>query len=188
MINESAECLPLNIVLCLRSRAGVFHISPDVLLYASVSVVDFSTCYSELQAHNKTVYMSMLCTSTMNYTDTSQGDSGGPVACSLGNTTYLAGVVSWSIGCASGFPGANTYVSAFTDTINAAISNGVPPTPVTGPGQFRFWFYFQCACFRYCADLSDERTDHNVTFSTREYFLRRPTLAANPAPPILILQ
>ena len=146
--NESAECPPLNVVLCLRSRAKVFDNASDVLLYASVSVVDFSTCYSELQAYNKTVYMSMLCTSTTNNTDACQGDSGGPVACSLGNTTYLAGVVSWGIGCAWNIPGANTYVSAFTDTINAAISNGVPPTPVTGPRQFRFWFHSQCAWFR----------------------------------------
>jgi secreted trypsin-like serine protease len=97
--------------------------SSDVLLYALVSVVDFDSCYSALQEQGLTVYESMLCTSTTGGTDTCQGDSGGPVACEADGITYLAGIVSWGIGCASGIPAMNTYVSAFTDTINTDIAN-----------------------------------------------------------------
>ena len=97
----------------------------NVLLYATVSVVNFTTCYNALQARGNTVYSSMLCTSSTSNTDSCSGDSGGPVVCALGGTKYLAGVVSWGIDCATGFPSANTYVSAYTDAINTAISNGV---------------------------------------------------------------
>ena len=141
-MNESAErplkgqtCLvPFAEMLCSHSRSG--GSSSEVLLYASVSVVDFIRCYNALQALGHTVYSSMLCTSTTNGRDTCQGDSGGPVACALGGTTYLAGIVSWGIGCAMGTPAANTYVSAYTDTIKEAIANGVLSIPAAGRRQF----------------------------------------------------
>ena len=67
---------------------------------------------------------SELCTSTTS-TDACLGDSGGPVACndSTGKV-YLAGIISYGIGCASGYPAVNTYVSYFTNLINSAMSNG----------------------------------------------------------------
>ena len=114
--------------ICSRSRAGGDMSS--VLLYATVSVVNYTACYSALQVYNYTLYSSILCTSTTNYTGQCYYDGGGPVACASGSTTYLAGVMSWvTKGCAMATPAGNTYVSAFTDTINAAISNGVASLP-----------------------------------------------------------
>ena len=67
---------------------------------------------------------SELCTTT-NGTDACLGDSGGPVSCNdpSGNA-YIAGIISYGVGCASGYPAINTYVSYFTDIINSAMSNG----------------------------------------------------------------
>ena len=56
----------------------------NVLLYASVSVVNFTTCYEMLKTHGITVYTSMLCMNTKNNKGTCQGDGGGPVACASG--------------------------------------------------------------------------------------------------------
>ena len=142
----------------------------NVLLYANVSVVDFNTCYSALLAQSLTVYSSMLCTSTTNNTDTCQGDSGGPVACASGGTTYLAGVVSWGIGCAQGIPAANTYVSAFSNTINAAISNGVPPAvPLSSQVCANFVFVSIGFIFNFSEAFINwrERRNQNVMFSMR---------------------
>ena len=108
--------------LCARWSAG--GNTSDVLLYASVSIVDYDTCIC-LRRFTSTVYKSMLCTSATNGFDSCQGDSGGPVVCAWKGTNYLAGVVSYGSGCADGTPGINTYVSAFTDTINATIDNCV---------------------------------------------------------------
>jgi len=92
----------------------------STLLYAPVKVVDYATCSKSIG-----VVPSELCTTTTG-TDSCLGDSGGPVACNAPNgKAYLAGIVSYGYGCASGIPAVNTNVSCFTNTINAAMSNGV---------------------------------------------------------------
>ena len=53
--------------------------------------------------------------------DSCQGDSGGPMICYNGDGSgYLAGIVSWGIGCGGLFhPGVYTEVSYFVDWISA---------------------------------------------------------------------
>lgn len=102
---------------CSRNVDGPISSS---LLYAAVSVVDYTTCTKAIG-----VVPSELCTSTTGGKDACLGDSGGPVACNAPNgNAYLAGIVSYGYGCASGTPAVNTYVSYFTNLINSTIANG----------------------------------------------------------------
>lgn len=50
--------------------------------------------------------------------DISQGDGGGPLVCNLQGTWYLAGIVSWGIGCGQhDVPGVYTKISQYSDWI-----------------------------------------------------------------------
>ena len=95
-----------------------------VLLYAAMSVVAYNSCQSALIFYGG-IDPSMLCTSSTNNTDTCQGDSGGPVVCPSGGVDYLAGIVSWGVGCAEGIPAVSTYVSHFSNAIDSAMADGV---------------------------------------------------------------
>ena len=58
--------------------------------------------------------------------DTCQGDSGGPLVTPIfdrdGHPRYeLAGITSWGIGCADGFPGVYTRVSNYVDWIEKVV-------------------------------------------------------------------
>ena len=91
-----------------------------MLLYTAVSI-EYCRTFNLSNVNSST----MLCTSSTNDRDACGGDSGGPVICARGGSKYLAGVVSYGNKCANGTPSVNTNVSAFTNTINAAIANGV---------------------------------------------------------------
>lgn len=50
--------------------------------------------------------------------DACQGDSGGPLRCVVDGKSYLAGLVSWGIGCATeGVPGGYTNVANYHEWI-----------------------------------------------------------------------
>ena len=52
----------------------------------------------------------------------SQGDSGGPMSVKDADGTFrVIGIVSWGIGCASGYPGVYTRVTPFNQWVKDKI-------------------------------------------------------------------
>lgn len=112
--------------------------SSDVLLKVVVPIISDQECRNNYRAIGYTgpIVDNMLCAGySAGGKDACQGDSGGPFI-SLGrdNRYYLAGVVSWGIGCAKpNVPGVYTEVSHFVPWVSDVISNRIaqPPRPIT---------------------------------------------------------
>jgi len=98
---------------------------PQTLYYVSLNVTTNDFCNAAYPRDNITP--DMICASDNNggtERDSCQGDSGGPLAVKGANGAFtLVGIVSWGIGCASGYPGVYSRVSHFNDWILATIKN-----------------------------------------------------------------
>ncbi|XP_068775730.1 transmembrane protease serine 9 isoform X4 [Struthio camelus] len=118
---------------CLISGWGYlkedFLVKPEFLQKATVELLDQTLC-SSLYSHVLTDRM--LCAGYLEgKIDSCQGDSGGPLVCEdPSGKFFLAGIVSWGIGCAEARrPGVYTRVTKLRDWIFDAIS--AFPTSVT---------------------------------------------------------
>nr|AXK90150.1 fibrinolytic enzyme [Metaphire posthuma] len=98
---------------------------PAVLRYAPLNVTYNEFCDEKYTSES--IYDDMICATDntgMTDRDSCQGDSGGPLSVNDGSGIFsLVGIVSWGIGCASGYPGVYSRVGFHAGWITDIITN-----------------------------------------------------------------
>ncbi|XP_066199160.1 transmembrane protease serine 9 [Saccopteryx leptura] len=125
---------------CLISGWGYlkedFLIKPEMLQKATVELLDQTLCAG---LYGSSLTDRMVCAGYLDgKVDSCQGDSGGPLVCEEpSGRFFLAGIVSWGIGCAEARrPGVYARVTRLRDWILEAIAlANKPPVPTAAPAS-----------------------------------------------------
>jgi len=98
---------------------------PQTLQYVTMNVTTNTFCNAAYPRN--AITNDMICASDNvggTDRDSCQGDSGGPLTIKESDGVFrLVGVVSWGIGCASGYPGVYARVTVFNSWISNWIAN-----------------------------------------------------------------
>jgi secreted trypsin-like serine protease len=100
---------------------------PDILQYVTLNITTNEFCNREYGVVVDRIYDDMICASDNIggiERDSCQGDSGGPLVVQGADGLFsVVGIVSWGIGCASGYPGVYARVGYFVDWVIDIINN-----------------------------------------------------------------
>lgn len=90
----------------------------SILQEAQIDIVDNERCVSDYANFRAVIDHRVLCAGG-DGKDSCRGDSGGPLMIPMGAVHYLAGIVSFGVGCADAdFPGVYTRVAEFAEWIS----------------------------------------------------------------------
>lgn len=97
---------------------------PQTLRYVTMNIT--TNAYCDIAYPQYRIYDDMICASDNTGhrdRDSCQGDSGGPMTIQEPNGAFhVVGIVSWGIGCASGYPGVYARVGYFHDWVLGIIN------------------------------------------------------------------
>uniref|UniRef100_A0A8C3FUB7 Peptidase S1 domain-containing protein n=1 Tax=Chrysemys picta bellii TaxID=8478 RepID=A0A8C3FUB7_CHRPI len=105
--------------------------SPQTLQKLQVPIIDSKTCRNLYLTNmhnrppNRNIQDDMICAGyAEGMRDACNGDSGGPMACIVGDVWVLAGIVSWGEGCAiKNRPGVYSRLTSYQSWIREYIPN-----------------------------------------------------------------
>lgn len=98
--------------------------APNVLQEIALPIIDFQVCKTAMALQGVNIVDGMVCAGGEAGKDSCQGDSGGPMSVDVNGKHYLAGAVSFGIGCAQGglygvYAQVSYYLNWIESTINA---------------------------------------------------------------------